>query len=133
MELRLKAVRREAPSPTAASQRTRRPVVRAPGDVYKRGQKAWINGVAIRIVRQVLRNKPAYRVRLHNDPKDQGQEPDNVPTRRLILYHHHQAQKGWVVDGCFISDNADIRVDMFGKKQKPRRRSPVKSHHKIMP
>lgn len=58
-------------------------------------QLAWINGAPVKIVRQVLFRRPAYRVR--NLRKD---------------------TKGYVVDGCFLSDDETVRVDMFGRQVK---------------
>ena len=60
-------------------------------------QTAWINGAPVKIVRQVLFRNPAYRVR--NLLKD---------------------TKGYVVDGCFLSDDENVRVDMFGRQVKTR-------------
>jgi len=60
---------------------------------YRSGEQAYINGRQVLVLRQVLFNRPAYRVRA---VRDQSRSPCEE----------------WVVDGLYLSDDPSHRVGL---------------------
>ena len=61
---------------------------------YRSGEQAYVNGRQVLILRQVLFNRPAYRVRA---VRDQSRSPCEE----------------WVVDGLYLSDDPSHRVGLI--------------------
>ncbi len=66
---------------------------------YRSGEQAYVNGRQVLILRQVLFNRPAYRVRA---VRDQSRSPCEE----------------WVVDGLYLSDDPSHRVGLISMAPK---------------
>jgi len=62
---------------------------------YKPGAVAYVNGKPVRVVRQVLFNRPAYRV-------------------RAVWLRAHGPIQEWVIDGVYLSDDPKQRISLLG-------------------